>query len=146
MGLDRISGCRYRSGTTMTQPQDRVTANRMTGIEILGTPAELDLAIADGLVEQGCTVIARRPRLLLLDLTGLSFCDARGLGAFVRIANRADAAGCRFALISPRPQVAKVLRAGGLNSRISVFATIGGALAQLTVPMPTSIHASASLS
>jgi anti-anti-sigma factor len=128
----------------MTQPQDRVTANRITGIEILGTPAELDLATAGGLVEQGCAVIARRPALLLLDLTGLSFCDARGLGAFVQIANRADAAGCRFALIAPRPQVAKVLRVGGLNSRIPVFATIGGAVAQLPVPVLACSYVSAS--
>jgi hypothetical protein len=76
--------------------------------------------------------------------TGLSFCDARGLGAFVQIANRADAAGCRLASIAPRPQVAKVLRVGGLNSRIPVFATTAGALAQLPVPVLASRHVSAS--
>ena len=66
------------------------------GIEIVSMPAELDLTTSEGVVEQGCAAIARPVRLLLLDLTGLSFCDARGLGAFVRIANQADAAGCRF--------------------------------------------------
>jgi anti-anti-sigma regulatory factor len=52
-------------------------------------PGELDLATSDGLVEQGYAAIARSARLLL-DLTGLSFSDARGLGTFVRIANHAQ--------------------------------------------------------
>ena len=84
------------------------------------------------MVGQGYAAIARSARLLLLDLTGLSFCDARGLGAFVRIANFADAAGCRFGLIAPRPLVATILQVSGLNSRMPVFATIDDARALLT--------------
>jgi anti-anti-sigma factor len=75
--------------------------------------------------------MARPVRLLLLDLTGLSFCDARGLSAFVRIANHADAAGCGFGLLAPRPPVAKILRISGLDSRMPVFATTDDALALL---------------
>jgi anti-sigma B factor antagonist len=66
--------------------------------------------------------------LLLLDLAGLFFCDARGLSAFVRIANQADAAGCRFGLIAPRPAVAKILRISGLDSRMQVFAAVEDAM------------------
>jgi anti-anti-sigma factor len=95
-------------------------------------PAELDLTTSEGVVEQGHAAIARPARLLLLDLTGLSFCDARGLSAFVRIANHADATGCRFGLIAPRPPVAKILRISGLDSRLPVFAAIADALALLT--------------
>ena len=69
---------------------------------------------------------------MLLDLTGLSFCDARGLSAFVRIANQADSAGCGFALIAPRPPVAKILRISGLDRRLAVFATIDDARALRT--------------
>ena len=96
-------------------------------------PAELDLAGSRGRGRPGYAAIARLARLVLLDLTGLSFCDARGLSAFVRIANQADAAGCGFGLIAPRPPVAKILRISGLDSRIPVFATIGDARALRTV-------------
>jgi anti-sigma B factor antagonist len=116
----------------MTQGENQATAARGAGIEILGMPAELDLATADGLAERGYAAIARSVRLLLLDLTGLSFCDASGLSAFVRIANHADAAGCRFGLIAPRPPVAKILRISGLDSRLPVFATLDEARALLT--------------
>ncbi|GEM_PF-1107779 len=86
----------------MSPSEDQTTADRGAGIEILSMPGELDLTTSEGVVTQGYAAIARAARLLLLDLTGLSFCDARGLSAFVRIANQADAAGCGFGLIAPR--------------------------------------------
>ena len=116
----------------MSQVHNQATAYRSAGVEIADVPEELDLVSADALVEQSSAAIARRPQLLLLDLTRLFFCDARGLGAFVRIANRADAAGCRYGLIAPRPPVAKILRIGGLNQRLPVFAAIEEALTDLT--------------
>jgi anti-anti-sigma factor len=116
----------------MAHGENQTTANCGTGIEIVSMPAELDLVTGEGVVEQGCAAIARSARLLLLDLTGLSFCDARGLSAFVQIANHADAAGCRFGLIAPRPPVAKILRISGLDSRMPVFATVDDARALLT--------------
>ena len=103
----------------MTPGENQTTADSGAGIEIVSMPAELDLTTSEGAVEQGYAAIARLARLVLLDLTGLSFCDARGLSAFVRIANRADAAGCGFGLIAPQRPVAKILRISGLDSRLT---------------------------
>ena len=116
----------------MTPGENQTTADSGAGIEIVSMPAELDLTTSEGVAAQGCAAIARLARLVLLDLTGLSFCDARGLSAFVRIANQADAAGCGFGLIAPRPPVAKILRISGLDSRMQVFATIDDAQILLT--------------
>ena len=115
----------------MIQGENQTATARGAGIEIVRMPAELDLTTSEGAVEQGCAAMARPVRLLLLDLTGLSFCDARGLSAFVRIANHADAAGCGFGLIAPRPPVRKILRISGLDSRMPVFATVDDAWALL---------------
>lgn len=116
----------------MTPGENQAMAGSGGGIEIVPMPAELDLTTSEGVAAQGCAAIARLARLVLLDLTGLSFCDARGLSAFVQIANQADAAGCGFGLIAPRPPVAKLLRISGLDSRIPVFATADDALALRT--------------
>ena len=113
----------------MTPGESQKAAGSGAGIEIVRMPAELDLTTSESVTAQGRAAIARLARLVLLDLTGLSFCDARGLSAFVKIANQADAAGCGFGLIAPRPQVAKILRISGLDSRMPVFATTGDALA-----------------
>ena len=117
----------------MIPGENQTTADSGAGIEIVSMPAELDLTTSEGVVEQGYAAIARLARLVLLDLTGLSFCDARGLSAFVRIANRADAAGCGFGLIAPRPPVAKDpadQRPGQPDA--TVFATIDDARALRT--------------
>ncbi len=114
----------------MTQ-EDRA-AGHGPGIQILRVPGELDVATADSVAARGRRAFARRARVLLVDLASLRFCDACGLSALVRIANHADAAGCRYGLIAPRPQVAKLLQITGLDQRMPVFATIGAALARLT--------------
>jgi len=104
------------------------------GVEVLPLPRELDLATADVVAARGYAAIARRAWLLLLDLTGLSFCDAHGLSALVRIANRADETGCRYGLIAPRPMVARLLRITRLDQRMPVFASVEDALACLPAP------------
>jgi len=114
----------WRVNGTPAGPDDRT--------QILGVQGELDLATSDSLYRRGRAAIGRHPRLLLLDLTGLSFCDASGLSAFVRIANEAEAAGCGYGLIAPRPLVAKVLRITGLHQRLQVFATSDEARLRLT--------------
>jgi anti-sigma B factor antagonist len=111
------------NGTT-AGPDDRTQILRVRG--------ELDLATAGSLYRRGRTAIGRHPWLLLLDLTGLSFCDASGLSAFVRIANEAEAAGCGYGLIAPQPLVAKMLRITGLHQRLQVFATSDEARLRLT--------------
>lgn len=118
----------------MTPGENQTTTDNGGGIEIVSMPAELDLTTSEGVAALGCAAIARLARLVLLDLAGLSFCDARGLSVFVRIANQADAAGCRFGLIAPQPPVAKILRISGLDSRMPVFATVDDALALSTTP------------
>lgn len=92
-------------------------------LQILTVCGELDLATADRLYRQGHAALERHVRCLLLDLTELSFCDARGLGAFVRLAKEAEMAGCHYGLVAPRALVAKLLRITGLRDRIQVFAT-----------------------
>jgi len=92
--------------------------------EVLTVRGELDLATADSLYLRARAAINGRARVLLLDLTGLSFCDAHGLSAFVRIANDADAAGCQYGLIAPQPNVAKILRITGLDTRLHILTSL----------------------
>ena len=103
-------------------------------IQVVPVRGELDLALADSLAARGYAAIGRQARVLLLDVAGVSFCDACGLSALVRIANHADRTGCRYGLIALQPLMVKVLRITGLDQRLPVFTSVHGALAQL---MPT---------
>jgi anti-anti-sigma factor len=112
-------------------------ADQADQVQVLRVQGDLDLATADAVYQRGHAAIARHAQLLLLDLTGCSFCDARGLSALVRIANDADAAGCRYALAGPKPPVANILRITGLATRLPVFAAIGPARQRLTTQAAT---------
>ena len=116
----------------MTQQAAAGVPRHGAAIQILGVSGELGLATADRLAARGRATLARRARVLLLDLTGLTFSGAHGLSAFVKIANHAGKTGCRYGLIAPPPQVAKLLRITRLDQRLPVFAAIHDALAHLT--------------
>lgn len=112
--------------------EDRAVTGNGGQVQLINADGELDLATADALAERGCAAIGPGVEVLLIDLACVSFCDPRGLSALVRIANRADRAGCRYGLIAARPQVVKLLRLTRLDQRLLVFATVGDALTQLT--------------
>lgn len=110
---------------------EQAMADGARQVRVVSVQGELDLATADNVATRGYAAIGDQPRVLLLDLAGVSFCDAGGLSALVRIANRADATGCPYGLIAPRPQLMKVLRITGLDQRLPVFASVNDALAHL---------------
>jgi anti-sigma B factor antagonist len=116
----------------MTQGSYRAAAERGDEIQILPVQGELDLATADHVAGQGLSAIGGHARLLLLDLSGLSFCDPYGLRAFVRIANQAETARCHYGLVALQPPVVKMLGISGLDRRIPTFPSIGHALAHFT--------------
>ncbi|MDK1475848.1 STAS domain-containing protein [Streptomyces sp. 549] len=53
--------------------------------------------------------------LLVLDLTGLDFCDSSGITAFLVARNAAEAARAEVALAGVPPNTARVLRIVGLD-------------------------------
>jgi anti-anti-sigma factor len=62
-------------------------------------------------------VIDRHRGPVIVDLTALSFCDAAGLGALVRMATCAQQAGRPFRLASPSPSLARLMRITGLDRK-----------------------------
>ena len=72
------------------------------GYQIVSVTGELDIATAEQAYSYISEVIDGRPAPVTVDLSGLTFCDASGLGALARIARHARqkpaASSC-----SPRP-------------------------------------------
>jgi anti-sigma B factor antagonist len=91
-----------------------------TGKVIITFTGELDLASAEQAFAYVRDIIDRHHALVVLDLAPLSFCDAQGLGTLVRISKYAGKAGCALRLISPRPQLLKIMRITNLDSELKV--------------------------
>jgi anti-anti-sigma factor len=66
---------------------------------------------------------AKKPRLLLMDVSGLVFIDSAALREIVRAYRRLRADGCLLALVSPSPGMARVLQLSALDQVIPVYAS-----------------------
>jgi anti-sigma B factor antagonist len=85
------------------------------GYQIVSVAGELDIATAEQAYSYISEVIDGRPAPVTVDLSGVSFCDASGLGALARIARHARQAGHQLMLTSARPSLVKIMRITGLD-------------------------------
>jgi anti-sigma B factor antagonist len=86
--------------------------------QVVSVTGELDIATA----EQAYTFISDvidawepGPAPVSIDLSGLTFCDAAGLGVLARIARHARQAGRQLRLTAARPSLLKIMRITGLD-------------------------------
>ena len=85
------------------------------GYQIVSVTGELDIATAEQAYFYISEVIDGRLAPVTVDLSGVSFCDASGLGALARIARHARQAGRQLMLTSARPSLVKIMRITGLD-------------------------------
>jgi anti-anti-sigma factor len=89
------------------------------GNRVVSVAGELDIATAEQAYIYISDVIDAWPGSSLapvsVDLSGLSFCDASGLGVLARLARHARQAGRQLRLIAARPSLLKIMRITGLD-------------------------------
>jgi anti-anti-sigma factor len=95
----------------------RELADGSAAVSIRG---ELDLASADRTVRFVTEIIDRHEGTVSADLSGLTFCDACGLGALIRIAAHAERAGRALELTKPSRAVTRIMRITGVDERLLV--------------------------
>ena len=88
-----------------------------TGEAVVDLGGELDILSAEVAVSYVKDVIDQHHVPMIVDLTALVFCDARGLAALVRMAGYAEQKGCPFRVASPSPSLVKIMRITGLDRR-----------------------------
>jgi anti-sigma B factor antagonist len=100
------------------------------GNQIVSMTGELDIATA----EQAYTYLSdvldaweTDPVPVSVDLSGLTFCDASGLGVLARIARHARQAGRQLTLTAARPSLLKIMRITGLDRAFPELAGPAGA-------------------
>jgi len=100
--------------------QDGYTAVTLSG--------ELDIASVPVLREQLLGLLRPDASRIVIDLSGVTFCDASGLAVLVGLSRRAALLGGVLRLAAPAPLMATVLRLTGLYSRFEIFATVSEAI------------------
>ena len=95
-----------------------------TLVELTG---EADVTNSDALREVLDAEVAKQPRTMIIDLSGLRFMDSSALHALLRVNRSLDRQGGVLALVSPQPAVAKILRLTTADRLIPVFASVAEA-------------------
>jgi anti-sigma B factor antagonist len=85
------------------------------GNQVVSVTGELDIATAEQAYAYISEVIDSWPTMVSVDLSGLTFCDASGLGVLAKIARHARQAGRQLKLTSARPPLLKIMRLTGLD-------------------------------
>ncbi|MFC4114203.1 STAS domain-containing protein [Nonomuraea zeae] len=87
---------------------------------------ELDLATRETVRESLLRALRHSTGLLILDLSGVSFCDAAGLGVMVGIQHQARSLGITLGLAAPGPHLASVLRLTDLDRSFPMYGITPG--------------------
>ena len=85
------------------------------GYQVVAVTGELDIATAEQAYVYISDVIDAWPAPVSVDLSGLTFCDASGLGVLARTARHARQAGRQIRLTAARPSLLKIMRITGLD-------------------------------
>jgi anti-sigma B factor antagonist len=83
--------------------------------QVIRVAGELDIATAEKAYSYISDIIDGGPAPVTVDLSGLTFCDASGLGVLARIARHAKQAGRQLKLSAARPSLLKLMRLTGLD-------------------------------
>lgn len=85
------------------------------GRVVLLVTGSLDLDSRGKLLDAGHAAVRRDGcNGLVLDLSGVSFVDSTGIGAFVELASEAEDNGSTFEIRNPSPRVGRLLEVTGL--------------------------------
>jgi anti-sigma B factor antagonist len=99
-------------------------------LAVVAVSGELDIDSALGL-EADLAPVADAGRPLILDLAGLRFCDCAGLSLFLRVRQRARAAGGSLHLAALTPRVLRVITAARLADVLPITASVADAVAAI---------------
>jgi stage II sporulation protein AA (anti-sigma F factor antagonist) len=87
---------------------------------IVTVRGDLDLQVAQRVVDELAKVEASEPPLLILDLSGLTFLDSAGMGVIAAALARANEAGRELAVVRPPYSVRRAFEVSGFGDVIRV--------------------------
>ncbi|MGW4797295.1 DUF5994 family protein [Nonomuraea sp. NPDC004297] len=102
-----------------TAPLGMADSSKPTTVHLSG---EIDIFTSAALRRQLLSTLNYSTSLLIIDLSGVTFCDAGGVGVLVGIQRRARSMGITLALTAPRPFMSRLLRITGLDRGLPMVA------------------------
>ena len=99
------------------------------GAVIAALGGDLDMAAVPAVRERLLGLLRPGASRLVIDMSGVRYADASGLGALVSTQRRALLLGGTLRLAALQPEVVRVLTATGLSRRLETYPTVQAAIA-----------------
>ncbi|WBQ04825.1 STAS domain-containing protein [Kribbella sp. CA-293567] len=105
-----------------------VTEQHQPGVLVVRLSGEIDIATTEPAAEAIRAAIAPPARLVLIDVSAVTFCSSAGLGNLVEARQLAGQHGIDLALVGVGRPVDRPLTITGLGRDFSIFASVEDAL------------------
>lgn len=105
----------------------RLFSRRLSGHTVIAVRGELDIATTATVRNRIRTILADTTTPVIIDLSGVSFCDTSGLALLMGAQRRARLHGVAITLAAPRPNVSNLLRITGLDRAFVIHPTLAAA-------------------
>jgi anti-sigma B factor antagonist len=110
-------------------PAPALSVRDQDGYTITAISGDLDIARVPAVREQLLGILGPHLSRIVVDLAGVTFCDASGLAVLIGASRRAWLLGGVLRLAAPPPPpVTAVLRLTGLDLQLEIFATVPAAI------------------
>jgi anti-sigma B factor antagonist len=106
-----------------------VPTPRKNRANVLPLAGEIDLHVSPTIRTSLNRMIAKKPKRLVVDLSGVSYIDSAGLGAVIEAMQEVEAYGGKFALAGMQETVRSIFKMLRLDQVFSIFPDVDAALA-----------------
>jgi len=96
---------------------------------VLPLEGEIDLHVSSEVAESLRTMIAKRPKLVVIDLTKVTYLDSSGLAILIEGMQKVQEYGGKFALAGVQESVQHIFEIARLDQVFQIFPTVDEALA-----------------
>jgi anti-sigma B factor antagonist len=98
------------------------------GAQVCVLAGDLDIENLTPAAQALAALVAQRPRAVVVDLSGVGFCDSSGLNLLLRTRLAAEEEGVALRLAAVPPTVMRVLELTGAHTVFSLHASVESAL------------------
>jgi anti-anti-sigma factor len=107
---------------------DAVTEELQPGVLLIRMSGEIDIASTELAAQAIRAAVIAPARLVLIDLSAVTFCSSAGLGNLVEARQLAGQHGIDLALVGVGRPVDRPLSVTGLGGQFKIFASVGDAI------------------
>ena len=119
----------------MNTPSHLELAERDDGSAVvLAATGIMDMGVAPDLADRVRAILRRRPSMLIVDLTGVTFLATAGMSVLMEARRKSAELSIVFRVVAQSPVTVKPMQLLGIDDLLAIYPTVGTALRESSAP------------